>query len=592
MSPLNRGPLMAPRLPPAGARQLPPPRFAGRLAPPPPPHGMPPRMLPPLLNPMFGPGGPRQRLPPPPPRPVGGVSRPNGMLPRFPGGPRARGMAPIVPSMGPRGSGLPRGPPMRPWPRRMPPLPQMMPPIRIRYNTGNGNAKGKTGNSKKSKIEELELKKPWMTDEIRNEIQRKNKLYAKAKKNKDAVEWEEFKDLRNKVTRMIRDAKNEYLAKHPEQAHLYPDSEDLCDMRDENYVSSDDDNKTYYCEVCDRDFPSEDDLSDHKRIHMVCGIDGCTFSAHPSLVQKHISMQHRSGLYQKLKNLSTPEDIEKWIKERKKKYPTEDNIKLRKAEELEKVQRGEIIKQNYNIRSKTNKTMNVREKKRKPRKRHTRETNSNCIRTEETYRGLRPFAGITDLQEETDAVYLDEQVEQINFCGKDIDNISDEDDVSHASTPEYVSQTAAEPTNLPTVTSSLILPSLVADYESEDSDDGPEEVSIKKRKTEENLQDEITENTIHEENSMQVCEKISNAQSCTNADDESNNKFQNTVITDQNKQSREPNRVISNKNEKFFLRRYHNQLLKKLLSRSIQHERNLICQCVKYIIENNFFDIK
>lgn len=56
-----------------------------------------------------------------------------------------------------------------------------------------------------------------MTDEIRTEIQKKNKLYAKAKKNKNAVEWDEFKDLRNKVTRMIRDAKNEYLAKHPEQ---------------------------------------------------------------------------------------------------------------------------------------------------------------------------------------------------------------------------------------------------------------------------------------------------------------------------------------------------------------------------------------
>lgn len=60
-----------------------------------------------------------------------------------------------------------------------------------------------------------------MTDEIRNEIQRKNKLYAKAKKNKDAVEWEEFKDLRNKVTRMIRDAKNEYLTKHPEQVSFF-----------------------------------------------------------------------------------------------------------------------------------------------------------------------------------------------------------------------------------------------------------------------------------------------------------------------------------------------------------------------------------
>lgn len=65
--------------------------------------------------------------------------------------------------------------------------------------------------------QELELKKPWMTSEIRTEIQKKNKLYAKAKKNKDAKEWEEFKDLRNKVTRMIRDAKNEYLSKNPDQ---------------------------------------------------------------------------------------------------------------------------------------------------------------------------------------------------------------------------------------------------------------------------------------------------------------------------------------------------------------------------------------
>lgn len=141
---------MGPRLPPAGARQLPPPRFVGRLT----PHGMPPRMLPPPpLNPMFGPGGPRQRLPLPP-RLAGGASRPNGMLPRFSGGPRARGMAPIVPSMGPRGSGPPRGPPMRLWPRRMPPPPQMMPPMRLRFGAGNGNVKGKTmNNSKKVKIE-------------------------------------------------------------------------------------------------------------------------------------------------------------------------------------------------------------------------------------------------------------------------------------------------------------------------------------------------------------------------------------------------------------------------------------------------------
>ncbi|XP_011883131.1 PREDICTED: nuclear fragile X mental retardation-interacting protein 1 [Vollenhovia emeryi] len=577
MSPLNRGPLMGPRIPP--------PRFVGRLTP---RHGMPPRMPPPPppLNPMFGPGGPRQRLPPPP---RSGVSRPNGMLPRFPGGPRARGMAPIVPPMGPRGSGLPLGPPMRPWPRRMPLPPQMM-PMRPRFASermGNGNAKGKAmGSSKKSKFDDLELKKPWMTDEIRNEIQRKNKLYAKAKKNKEAVEWEEFKDIRNRVTRMIRDAKNEYLAKHPEQAHLYPVDEEPYDQRDENNVSSDDDDAPHYCEVCDRDFPSEDALVEHKSTHMLCGIDDCTFSAHPMLVQKHISMQHRTGLYQRIKDLSTPEDIEKWITERKKRYPTEENIKLRKAEEQEKLQRGEVIKENSNVHMKMKK--NMREKKRKPRKRRTYETN-NSFHAVETYRGLHPFPGISVLQEDSLAC-SDEQVGQTDLQENVIDNISDEDDVPQA-------PTTPESTNLPVI-SLPVLPILVADYESEDDDEGPEEVPVKKVKIEE--QDtKVTDDTIKEEDSVQVCEKTSDTRSDTSAGDNSsnkqinensNNKSQDTVAKYQNKQIPETNRILANNKNERILHRYRNKLLEKLLSRSIQHERNLICQCVKYIIENNFFD--
>lgn len=155
MSPLNRGSPLGSRILPAGARPLPPPRFGGRPAIPqriplPPRMPSPPRMrrMPPM-NPMYGPVDPRQRIPPPPPppsqppRPVpggggAGISRLNGVPPLFPGGPRARGhLAPIAPPMGPR------GPFMRPWPRRMLP-PQMMPPMRpMRYNTANASLKGK-----------------------------------------------------------------------------------------------------------------------------------------------------------------------------------------------------------------------------------------------------------------------------------------------------------------------------------------------------------------------------------------------------------------------------------------------------------------
>lgn len=98
---------------------------------------------------------------------------------------------------------------------------------------------------------------------------------------------------------------------------MYQDDQDYHDDRDENNQSEDED-VIYYCEICDREFMTDKLLNDHNSTHKICGIDGCTFSAHPKLVEKHIAMQHRTGYFSKLKNLTTPEDIEKWINERKR----------------------------------------------------------------------------------------------------------------------------------------------------------------------------------------------------------------------------------------------------------------------------------
>ncbi|XP_076249508.1 FMR1-interacting protein NUFIP1 [Calliopsis andreniformis] len=565
MSPLNRGPLLGPRVPPVGIRPPPPPRFGGRL----PPPGLPPRMPPPPMSPVFGPM--RQRLPPPP-RPVG-VSRPNGPMPLF--GPRVRGMAPMVPPIGLRGAG-PRAPLMRPWARRGLP-PQILSHMRPRFSVGNGNAKGKAMNNvkKANKLEELELKKPWMTDEIRNEIQKKNKLYAKAKKNKDAKEWEEFKDLRNKVTRMIRDAKNDYLAKHPEQAHLYPDDEEPYDQRDENYIGSDDD-ESYYCEICDREFSSEDDLSEHKKEHKLCGIDGCTFSAHPLLVEKHITMQHSTGLYHRIKNVSTPEDIEKWIMERKKRYPTKTNIELRKAEEMEKVQRGEVIKQHQDI---------TKRRRKKPLKSHNRKppTNrqpieNNTLEKRKVYRGLQEFPGTLNLQTELDSQEKDQsdQITESELKGA-INYISDEEEA------------AILPKSAVAI---LSVPNLVANYESgSEGSDAPEEVPIKKIKIEIEEID-LTEQVIKNNKVTNTTQSDINAQECSNIRSPAisasiaknpNCKNKSRIKLEEPKDRRR-NATTNNKHS------YKSQLLQRLLARSIQHERNLICQCVKYIVDNNFFD--
>jgi len=76
--------------------------------------------------------------------------------------------------------------------------------------------------------------------------------------------------------------------------------------------------RTHYCDTCDKSFPTEENLATHLSEHKVCGLDGCKFTAHPKVVDKHQQLQHFTGLYRRIGSLYTPEDIEKWRKERKK----------------------------------------------------------------------------------------------------------------------------------------------------------------------------------------------------------------------------------------------------------------------------------
>lgn len=97
------------------------------------------------------------------------------------------------------------------------------------------------------------------------------------------------------------------------------------------------------CDVCDRHFFTTSQYQKHKREHKTCGIDGCTFTAHGKIVEKHIEMQHRTGLYDKIRNISTPQDIAEWIEERKRKYPSKENVEKRMQQQEEMQRRGERL---------------------------------------------------------------------------------------------------------------------------------------------------------------------------------------------------------------------------------------------------------
>ena len=55
--------------------------------------------------------------------------------------------------------------------------------------------------------------KPWMSNAIKNQMRKRDRLYHKAKSSKSPTHWQNYKNKRNEVVDLIRSAKSEYMKK-------------------------------------------------------------------------------------------------------------------------------------------------------------------------------------------------------------------------------------------------------------------------------------------------------------------------------------------------------------------------------------------
>lgn len=172
-------------------------------------------------------------MPPPPPNgrfggpPMG--PGPMGFMPRLmPPMPPMRGpmMNPMGRMMPPPLRGRPDGPPMRR-------LPNGKLPSGGRVGKGiKGVPKGTMPNGKplkapvgkkvKPKVpgkpkEEYPLDKPWVTEEMKAEHEKKCELAERLKGRKDDALFAQFKEQRDKFVKMYDAARLEFIGKHPEQ---------------------------------------------------------------------------------------------------------------------------------------------------------------------------------------------------------------------------------------------------------------------------------------------------------------------------------------------------------------------------------------
>ncbi|RZF39031.1 hypothetical protein LSTR_LSTR008621 [Laodelphax striatellus] len=411
-----------------------------------------------------------------------------------------------------------------------------------------------------------------------------------------------------------------------------------------------------YCGSCDRGFSSEEDFETHCAGHVTCGLDGCTLSADPKVIDKHIKLQHKSGLYKRLVN-ENPHDIQKWIEERKRRFPTKQNVQENKErfEEMEK--RGERLhKENdrFGKRKRGNETGNQQAKVRKfeqeekkPKLKYVRKVLKEEPEREYSWRGELPhFAGTARFPSVKDEDMDEDEEETTPDVKNKVENSNFSDDEWKDSGPLETSQTSA--TALPT---SLLS---ISAYNSGSESDQEEDESVTKpvelvTKSAESVTEPVESVTKSVENTSKTEESCGtdrpepqkfNFTIETNDDDDDDDeppeevKIQkrpvdvvenlslnknDEVVIKSNGKDEHKEEVSVNGNENVDgecdkpkekqkrgknprnpvqkpVPRVHTQsrrrltLLERLLGPEIRHERNVILQCVRYVVENNFLE--
>lgn len=356
-------------------------------------------------------------------------------------------------------------------------------------------------------------------------------------------------------------------------------------------------NPQFFCQLCDRQFFNSYKLEEHKTEHKTCGIDGCTFTAHFKIVEQHINFQHITGLYDKIKNLQTPEDIENWRQQRRKNHACTRGA-IDKKENLQKAkeQRGERIMERNNRFGRDNKRMslvkNHQYNKNCPKQldisttqqnyhkntneqKHNNHTNT---RNQQNYnepkypynknyarrnRINKKFAEkpIQDFEREdwNGSMFPFRGTKQLSESIANCESTIDDEEWDENKQKEEAKSTNA-------------LSSLLGMYATSDESENEEEKIA-------NKDDALTDTKIIDSGDDAPQEiKISHVPT-----------FETESPAQQKKQTPNSSKRKENNTPPAYFKRRKISLLEKLLDKDIRHERNIILQCVRHVVKNNFF---
>lgn len=374
-------------------------------------------------------------------------------------------------------------------------------------------------------------------------------------------------------------------------------------------------------------------MTDHCQQHQRCGIDGCSFEAHEALISKHVQQQHNSGLYDQIKNLTTPEEIAKWREERRKRFPTKANMELRQQIREAKQKRGERLEDSTSRFGQKGDRRNAAQRS------HgeaggggAASKESERVQNKKKRRKRKPAGNAAKLE-------LKEEV-----TDKTVEDANSKEQVANGSLVMFGGTASMQNYKRPRIVQQNALSGLLGNYgsdESESEDEIGDEVAsaihiipktivggksskdcsldIQPQNTINQIDDdapeEATQNvfpqkefvTIPHEAQHQIAENDEEAPQETTVQrfadlpypDEDRETAVRKALPPQKRQrhAKQTQPIPAKKPKRTptldLTRRYRNQntMLEKLLQKDIRHERNVLLQCVRYVVDSKFFGI-
>lgn len=415
--------------------------------------------------------------------------------------------------------------------------------------------------------------------------------------------------------------------------------------QDEVYIPK----QHFWCETCDIDFKSNFELKNHKDKHETCSVDGCSFTGIANVLSEHVLNQHNSGLYDTIKRLNTPEEIEKWREERKRRYPSVKNVELRQCAQKEKFKRGEKLQKPNNRFPSKNERRRLQNKSTPVFKikipnstctsnsKHNQYENSKKSRTVKNYPKLslksennilpdskknleatdstKYFNKLVHNFEGTSKMYNVESKSEkekshplLSMLGmygsSDEDSSSDESSHSDIKLDSCTNQQTHELSNQ-TINNEDSEPNeIIMKEHNKRVDEVSQKIETSKHENK-NLNVSCTTNTIsainYETQSDSEPEEVPIEKHCDKLEEvpivkeivqQTNSNSSNKQIKNVQQKSRNKKSSIRGLNYKMLYTSKANTMLAKLLEPDIRHERNILLQCVRFVVDNNFFDEK